>query len=98
MRLAGSEGKVNVDHAPGKEGEETAGKMDGYSKNLPGQFDVFSLLPAVSITLPALSVKLGWWTGHPWGPQRNKISISVFGRCTATGPSPEITDMTPQPL
>lgn len=40
--LACGEGEVNVDHAPGKEAEQTAGKTDGYSKNVPGQLDVFS--------------------------------------------------------
>lgn len=42
MPLAGGEREVNVDHAPGKEAEQTAGKTDGYSKNVPRQLDVFS--------------------------------------------------------
>lgn len=42
MPLAGGEREVKVDHAPGKEAEQTAGKTDGYSKNVPRQLDVFS--------------------------------------------------------
>lgn len=93
--LAGSEREVNVDHAQGKEGEQTAGKTDGYSQNVPGQFDVFSLLPTVCIILPALSVKLGEGKVS-LGSLEKKRSTSVFGRCAATGPSPEIRDMAPR--
>lgn len=40
--LAGGKKEANVVHAPGKEAKQTVGKTDGYSKNVPGQLDVFS--------------------------------------------------------
>lgn len=57
--LAGGEREVNVDHAPGKEAQQTAGKMDGYSKNVPRQLDVFSSFSLCCKAPPSFCLLLG---------------------------------------